>query len=429
MVNPMTYEEALEYIHGTYKFGKKLGLQNIRMLLGLMGDPQKKLRFVHIAGTNGKGSTSAFIGSILSEAGYRTGIYTSPYIQRFTERIRIGNEEISRSELAEITAVVKCNAEKMVKMGENHPTEFEIITAIALEYYCREKCEIVVLEVGLGGRFDSTNVIDVPELAVITSISLDHTERLGNTLAAIAFEKAGIIKPGGDVLVYSQSMKAEQVFETACTERGARLFRTDFADIRTDSFDIDGQVFSYRGFDSLETSLLGRHQTRNAALAVDAALHLRGKGYHISEADIRRGLANAKWPGRLEVLSKEPVLIIDGAHNPAAAEVLRQTLDEYFPGKPRTLIMGVAADKDYQTMLRTLLPGARRLIAVTTLTDRALPAAQLAEHARSYCNDVSISDTIVDAIRLSMETAAADEVICAFGSLFYIGAVRDYFGL
>ncbi len=425
----MTYEEALEYIHGTYKFGKKLGLHNIRMLLELMGDPQKKLRFVHIAGTNGKGSTSAFIGSILSEAGYRTGIYTSPYIQRFTERIRIGSQEISRSELAEITSFVRSNAEKMIAMGENHPTEFEIITAIAFEYYCRKQCDIVVLEVGLGGRFDSTNVIDVPELAVITTISLDHTDRLGNTLAGIAFEKAGIIKPGGDVLVYGQSAEAERVFEDACTERDATLYRTDFEDIELNSFGIDGQVFSCKGFDSLEIGLLGKHQTCNAALSVDAALLLREKGYNISEADIRRGLAYAKWPGRMEVLSKEPVFIIDGAHNPEAAAVLRQTLDDYFPGKLRTLIMGVAADKDYQTMMKTMLPAAKKLIAVTALTNRALPAAKLAEYARCYCNDVRISDTIEDAVRLSMEEAENDEVICAFGSLFYIGAVREHFGL
>lgn len=425
----MTYEEALEYIHGTHKFGKKLGLENIRMLLGLMGDPQKKLRFVHIAGTNGKGSTSAFIGSILTQAGYRTGIYTSPYIQRFTERIRIGGEEISRSELAEIASFVKGNAEKMVGMGGNHPTEFEIITAIAFEYYLRKQCSIVVLEVGLGGRFDSTNVIDAPELAVITAISMDHTDRLGNTLAEIAFEKAGIIKPGGDVLVYGQSRDAEQVFENACTERKARLFKTDFSDITLHRFGIDGQVFSYKELDGLEIGLLGKHQVRNAALAVDAALHLRHKGYSITEADIRRGLASTKWPGRLEVLSREPVFIIDGAHNPEAAEVLKQTLDDYFPGKPRTLIMGVAADKDYLTMIKTLLPGAKRLIAVTTLTDRALPAAKLAAYSSSYCNDVRISDTIEDAIRISMENVEQDEVICAFGSLYYIGSVRDHFGM
>lgn len=425
----MTYEEALEYIHGAHKFGKKLGLHNIRTLLGLMGDPQKKLRFVHIAGTNGKGSTSAFIGSILTEAGYRTGIYTSPYIQRFTERIRIGCREIDGTELADVTSFVKCKAEEMIAMGGNHPTEFEIITAIAFEYYYRKKCDIVVLEVGLGGRFDPTNVIDVPELAVITAISLDHTERLGNTLAEIAFEKAGIIKPGGDVLVYGQSPEAEQVFENACAERNAELSRADFEDIVPKSFGIDGQTFCYKGFDNLKISLLGRHQTRNAALSVDAALLLKAKGYDIPEDAIRRGLANTKWPGRMEVLSKQPVFIVDGAHNPGAAEVLRQTLDEYFPGKRRTFIMGVAADKDYRTMIEMLLPAAEKVTAVTTLTDRALPAAQLAEYARCYCNDVRISDTIEGAIRQSMEEAKEDEIICAFGSLYYVGAVRDYFGL
>lgn len=425
----MTYDEALEYIHGTHKFGKKLGLHNIRLLLEMMGDPQKNLRFVHITGTNGKGSASAFIGSILSEAGYRTGIYTSPYIQRFTERIRIGSREISRSELAEITSFVKSKAEKMVSMGENHPTEFEIITAAALEYYYRKKCDIVVLEVGLGGRFDSTNVIGVPEIAVITAIGMDHSERLGDTLADIAYEKAGIIKSGGDALVYGQCAEVEQVIKNACTQRKASFFRTDTKDIKPDRFGIDGQVFSYKEFEGLEISLLGRHQTCNAALSVDAALLLRKKGYDISEADIRRGLAKAKWPGRVEVLSKEPVFIIDGAHNPEAAAALRQTLDEYFPGKPRTLIMGVAADKNYQTMMKTLLPGAKKLIAVTTLTDRALPAAHLAEYAKCYCNDVRISDTIEGAIRLSMEKAETHEIICAFGSLYYIGAVRDHFGL
>ncbi len=425
----MTYEEALEYIHGAHRFGKKLGLHNICMLLGLMGDPHKKLRFVHVAGTNGKGSTSAFIGSILSEAGYRTGIYTSPYIQRFTERIRIGSEEISKQELAELTAFVKCNAEKMLGMGGNYPTEFEIITAIAFEYYYRKQCDIVVLEVGLGGRFDSTNVIDVPDVAVITTISMDHTERLGKTLAEIAFEKAGIIKPDGDVLTYSQDREAEQVFENVCAERGARLFKTDFSNIALHEFGVDGQVFSFGGFDRLKIGLLGKHQTRNAAVAVDAVTLLRKKGYNTSEADIRRGLANTKWPGRLELLSKDPVLIIDGAHNPEAASVLKQALDDYFPGKPRTLIMGVAADKDYQSMIKMLLPGARRLIAVTTLSDRALPADQLANYASCYCNDVSISDTIEEAVRISMKNMEPEEIICAFGSLYYIGAVREYFDM
>jgi len=196
----MNYDEALDYIFGTLKFGSKLGLHNIGVLLKLMGDPQKKLKFVHVAGTNGKGSTTAFISSILTEAGYKTGVFISPYIQRFTERMRIGSEEISRDELAEITGFVKENVDKMIAMGENHPTEFEIVTAIAFEYFYRNNCDVVVLEVGLGGRFDSTNIIDTPLVAVITTISFDHTDRLGNTLPQIAFEKAGIIKPGGTVV-------------------------------------------------------------------------------------------------------------------------------------------------------------------------------------------------------------------------------------
>lgn len=425
----MTYEEALTYIHSAHKFGKKLGLHNIGKLLSLMGNPQKKLRFVHIAGTNGKGSTSAFIGSILSEAGYKTGIYTSPYIQRFTERIRIGNDEITGSELAEITAVVKNCAEKMTQAGENHPTEFEIITAIAFEYYYRKKCDIVVLETGLGGRFDSTNIIDVPDLAVITSISLDHTERLGNTLSEIAFEKAGIIKPGGDVLLYSQNREAEQVIEKACIERGARLHRADFSSIVLHEFGIDGQVFSYGGFDRLRIGLLGRHQTRNAAVAVTAALLLAQKGYAITEDNIRKGLETTKWPGRLEVMSRKPVLIIDGAHNPEGASVLKSTLDEYFPGRPVILIMGVAADKDYMTMIKTMVPGCKKFVAVETLTDRTLPAEELARYAGIYCKNVSINDTIEEAVNTSLKTAGADDVICAFGSLYFMGAIRSMFGL
>ena len=424
----MTYDEAIAYIHDTLKFGSKLGLHNIGTLLGLMGDPQKKLRFVHVAGTNGKGSTTAFIANILMESGLRTGIFTSPFIQRFTERMRIGNEEITRDELAEITASVKANVDRMLAMGENHPTEFEIVTAVALEYYYRRECDIVVLEVGLGGRFDSTNIIDTPELAVITTISYDHTDRLGKTIPEIAFEKAGIIKPGGDVVIYGQSREAEQVFEKACSDRGARLYRTDFSGIVRHEFGIDGQVFSFDGYDRLIIGLLGAHQINNAAVAVKSAEILRRKGFKITEEALRRGLANTKWPGRLEVLRRDPVFLIDGAHNPEGAAVLRKALDEYFSGRPITLIMGVLEDKDYKSMMEAVLPVCRRLIAVTSNSPRALPAAELAKAAASYCNNIQISDTIENAIRTSLEMTEPGEVICAFGSLYYIGAVRDYFG-
>lgn len=425
----MNYEEAIEYIHGTYKFGSKLGLHNIGTLLGLMGDPQKKLKYIHVAGTNGKGSTTAFIGSILMEAGYRTGIFTSPFIQRFSERIRIGNDEIGRDELAEITGYVKTKVDRMLEMGENHPTEFELVTAIAFEYFMREKCDLAVLEVGLGGRFDSTNIIDMPDAAVITTINYDHMEWLGNTLPEIAFEKAGIIKTGCDVVLYEQAKEVEQVFEKVCSERGANLLKADFSGLLLHDFNIDGQAFDYKEYKDLRISLIGKHQLRNAALAVETAELLRIKGYNITEDIIRRGLENAKWPGRLEVLLKKPVFIIDGAHNPEGAEMLKGTLDEYFPGKQVTFIMGVLKDKDYPAIIEKVLPGCNKLIAVTPNSPRALPAPELARAAEGYCKNMQISDTIERAISLSLADASSDEVICVFGSLYYIGMVREAFGL
>lgn len=425
----MNYDEALEYIHGTLKFGSKLGLHNIGVLLKLMGDPQKKLKFVHVAGTNGKGSTTTFISSILSESGYKTGVYTSPYIQRFTERMRIGNDEIGEQQLAEITEFVKDNVDKMLAMGESHPTEFEIVTAIAFEYFYRNNCDIVVAEVGLGGRFDSTNIIDTPLVAVITTISYDHTERLGNTLPEIAFEKAGIIKPGGIVVIYSQNTEVEQVFEKACKERGAEIFKTDFSELYLKEYGVDGQTFSFDGYEDLKIGLLGKHQINNAAVAVNAVKHLRQKGYEIPEAALRRGLLKSRWPGRCEVVSKEPVVIIDGAHNAEGALMLRETLDEYFPGRPISFIMGVLSDKDYKSMMETVLPGCKRLFAISTNSPRALSATELAEYAREYCKNVQVSDTIERALNTCIKTASHDEVICAFGSLYYIGEVRSFFGL
>ncbi|NLV35434.1 MAG: bifunctional folylpolyglutamate synthase/dihydrofolate synthase [Clostridiaceae bacterium] len=425
----MTYEEALEYIHGTVKFGIKLGLHNIGLLLELMGNPQNRLRFVHVAGTNGKGSTSAYIAGILEQAGYKTGLYTSPYIQRFTERIRIGKDEISREDLADITAFVKSFVDKMTAVGENHPTEFEIITAIALEYYCRQRCDVVVLEVGMGGRYDPTNIISVPELAVITTISYDHTERLGKTLPQIASEKAGIIKQGADVLIYGQGKEVEQVFEDECAKKGAHLHRTDFSSIADHSFGIDGQAFTFDKYEGLRISMLGRHQICNAVVAVKAAIILSKKGFSISEENIRKGLLYTRWPGRLEVLSKNPIFIIDGAHNPEGASVLKQAIDTYFPGRPVTFIMGVLRNKDYLSMMKIMLPGCKRFFAVMPDNPKAMASDELAKAAASYCNNVQVGDTIEETVRACIDTAEKDEIICAFGSLYYIGAVRDLFRL
>jgi len=425
----MNYKEAIDYIHGTYKFGLKLGLHNIAALLDLMGNPQDKLRYVHVAGTNGKGSTAAFISSILAASGYRTGIYTSPYIQRFTERIKINDTEISEDDLARITGFVKGKVDIMLEHGENHPTEFEIVTAIAFQYYYEQRCEVVVLEVGLGGRFDSTNIIKTPDLAVITTISYDHTDRLGNTLSEIAFEKAGIIKPGGEVISYMQEKEVSDVIGNVCGEMDASLHYVDFTGIELKKFGMEGQRFNYDNYDGLEISLLGEYQLKNAAVALKAAELLMTKGYTITSESIRKGLRNARWPGRLEVLSTNPVFLIDGAHNIEGANVLRKALDMYFPGRRMTFILGVLKDKDYKSMIKAVIPDCHRVIAVTPDNERALPAVELAEAIKPYCKNVYVSGTIEEAVGTCIKTAAQDEVICAFGSLSYIGAVRNIFGL
>jgi len=425
----VNYEEALSYIHGTLKFGSKLGLHNIGALLGLMGNPEKKMKFVHVAGTNGKGSTVQYISSILVESGYKVGIYTSPYIQRFTERIRIGDREINEEDLARITGLVKGKVDIMLGKGENHPTEFEIVTAVAFQYYCESNCDIVVLEVGLGGRFDSTNIIGTPELAVITTISYDHMEWLGATLPEIAFEKAGIIKQGGDVITYGQTEEVEAVFQKACSERGAKLHKTDFSCLKLAEYCLDGQSFDFRAYRSLQISLIGSHQIKNAAVAIDAARLLIKKGWRITEQSLREGLRKTKWPGRLELISGNPAFLIDAAHNTEGAEVLRKALDEYFPGKRIVFIMGVSNDKDYRAMARIVLTRCTAVITVTPISLKALPAAKLAVVAENYCRNVLISGTIEEAVRISLELAAPDDLICAFGSLYYIGGVRDVFGL
>ncbi|MDO8686408.1 MAG: folylpolyglutamate synthase/dihydrofolate synthase family protein [Clostridiales bacterium] len=450
----------MAYIHATQRFGSKLGLYNIRNLLLLMGDPHKSLKFVHVAGTNGKGSTVAFISSILIAAGYRTGIYTSPFIERFSERIRVGDwapnthstgidlpdinltknipeliEEISDDDLARITSYVKSKVDIMLSSGNTHPTEFEIVTAIAFQYYLEKKCDVVVLEVGLGGRFDSTNIILDPLTAVITTISYDHMDRLGNTLPEIAFEKAGIIKEGTHVVLYPHVSEVEQVFLQECTERNAKFTRVDFSAINLIVSDLYGQRFdllkpadqstnSHGSYNNLSISLLGEHQLRNAVVALRTAEVLRQRGLCISDEAIRIGLSQAIWPGRLEVLMREPLFLIDGAHNIEGAEVLAEALKKYLPERKLTFIVGVLKDRDYGSMLKAILPAAKEFITVTPNSERALPAKELADFISGYCNNVQYSDRIEDAVKTVLTDVSADDAVCAFGSLYFIGEVR-----
>ena len=425
----LTFEEAMRLIHATQRFGSRFGLESIGALLERLNKPQDRLKYVHVAGTNGKGSVCAYLTATLQAAGLKVGLYTSPFIQRFTERIQINGVEISEDAIARITTQIKAAIADMEAAGLPSPTEFDLVTAMGLAYFAETACDIVVLEVGLGGRLDSTNIIKAPEVAVITRLGYDHTEILGNTLEKIAFEKAGIIKPGCDVVLYPQLPEAKAVFEEVCTKRNARLHKVDLSGIRSMEFGLWGQRFSCEGFGEYQISLLGEHQLGNAALALHTARLLQSKGFPVTEEAIQKGLLSARWPGRMELVHASPNVLIDGAHNAQGAAALKRGLQQYFPGKPIIFLVGVLADKDYGDMMREIAPLAERFLTIAPESPRALPAAVLADHLSQYGKPVQAYEKLEDAIAAGLSLCREGSVFCVFGSLYYIGKVREYFGL
>lgn len=416
----MTVQEALTYIHSYFWKGSIPGLSRTQALLKLLGNPEKKLRFIHVAGTNGKGSTAAMLASILRCAGYRTGLYTSPYINRFHERMQVDGEEISDEDLCEITAYVKPFAETM----EDHPTEFELVSCIAFEYFARKGCEIVVLEVGMGGELDSTNVIDPPEAAVITNIGLDHTEELGDTLEKIAAAKAGIIKPGCQTVIYRTIPSVEAVFEERCKAVGAVLHKADFDSIQLRRHDFTGQVFDTAVYKELELPLLGGHQLRNAAVVLQTVEALKEKGWRITEQNIRDGLKSVRWPGRFEVLGYKPLFLVDGGHNPQCIEALTANIRDYLAGRPLTVLTGVMADKDYNCMYPSVAPFAERFVSVTPENPRALSAEDLKTYLSQFGKPVTACPKVKDGVAEAVRQAGPDGVVLAYGSLYMTGDIR-----
>ena len=419
----MTYEEALKYIHSVNWVGSKLGLERTRELLGKLGDPHKKLKFVHIAGTNGKGSTAAMLAAILEKAGYRTGLYTSPFINRFNERMQVNGEQIPDDTLAELTLRIQPYADAM----EDAPTEFELITALAMEYFLREKCDIVVLEVGMGGELDSTNVIGVPEAAVIAAMGLDHVKELGPTMADIARAKAGIIKAGGAVVSYGGNPEADEVFAQTCRERGASLRRPDFSRIAPGAFDLDGQSFSYGDWADLRIPLAGRYQLNNAAVVLETVEALRERGWQISGEAVRQGMASARWPARFEVLRRDPVFIVDGGHNPHGIQATAESLQRLFPGRKITFVTGVMADKDVESILGLIVPLAEQFFTVRPENPRAMKAEELARRIRALGAKATPCESVADGVARAVEAEGQDGVACALGSLYMSGEVRDCF--
>lgn len=417
----MTYEEALRYIHSVCWMGTIPGLGRTRELLTRIGSPEKKLKFVHIAGTNGKGSTAAMTASILQKAGYRTGLYTSPYLIRFNERMSVDGRDIPDETLAEITEFVMPHAEAMAE----HPTEFELVTAIAMEYFARQGCDIVCLEVGLGGLLDSTNVIDPPEVAVITNIGLDHTELLGNTLPEIAGNKAGIIKEGCQVVTYRGEPDVEAVFENTCQERNATWRKPDFASISLKEHSFAGQVFDYGSYKNLRIPLLGAHQLKNAAVVLTIVEALRAKGWKIPDECVYGGMESVRWPCRFELLRREPVFIVDGGHNPQCLEALAANVRDYLAGQDITALTGVMADKDYAHMYETMSPLVSRYVTVTPNNPRSLPAKDLASFLERFGKPAAPCDTVEQGVLEAIKQAGKDGVVLAFGSLYMAGDVRN----
>lgn len=455
----LDYNQALDFIHGLSVFGSKLGLNNIRKLLHLLDNPQKDIKTIHVAGTNGKGSTCAMIDSILRSANFCVGLYTSPYIEIFNERIQVNGKNISNSDLARLTTKVR---EKVLFMRENKlgfPTEFEVITAIGFCYFKEKSVDFLVLEVGMGGRLDATNVV-TPVVSVITPVSLDHQQYLGDNLADITREKCGIIKSGIPVVTGPQEPDAMEIIRKTCGFKRCSLTEVGNTKVGLShniisheliTNNINNMIFNVRtsenNYSNLKISLLGVHQSDNAATAIGAIEQLGIDDSEIKRNAIYLGLEKTKWPARLEIISENPTILIDGAHNIAGIKTLKLALSQYFAHKKKILVLGILKDKDYKQILKEIVPGSDTIIFTEPLSQRALSSDLLVKEILNICSDsillmqdknhgtgkktddqksikVYSKKNIEDAIRLAFSLAAANDLIIFAGSLYLVGHVR-----
>ena len=413
-------EQTLAFIHGLYRKGTKPDLSRVSWLLQALGEPQKKLKFIHIAGTNGKGSTAAMSAAILRQAGYRTGLFTSPYIYRFNERIQIDGFQIPDAEVVSLTDRLRRLAADMPEP----PTEFDFVTAMAMAYFAAQGCDIVVLEVGVGGALDSTNIIPAPEVAVITNIGLEHTELLGDTVEKIAAVKAGIIKTGGHAVVYRGAPSVEQVYEDICREKQVPLIKADFDNLVRVRHGLEGQTFDCGERKGLELPLLGDHQLHNAAVVLSVMDALKSRGWCITEQHIREGLRTVSWPGRFDIISRQPLFIIDGGHNPQCIEALVKNIRDYLQDRKIVVLTGVLADKDYGDMFRPVMPYVHEFVCITPDNPRKMEAEELARYLTGAGARAIARDTVRDGVAAAREKAGEDGVVLCFGSLYSIGAIR-----
>jgi len=417
----LTYDQALEFIHGIARFGSKPGLLRVQLLLERMGNPQKKLKFIHVAGTNGKGSTCTMLSRVLSTAGYKVGLYISPFVLDFRERIQVNNEMIEHDEFARSATLVRRHWEILDKQGDT-PSEFETVVACAFDYFLRKQVDVVVLEVGMGGRLDATNVIDTPLVSIITSLGMDHMEYLGNTIGAIAFEKCGIIKPDGITVCYpEQEPEAIKVIEERCAqERNPLIFPKEPAVLGMDFF---GTRMIYDGLE-LTVPLIGAHQVKNASTALAALAVVKDRGFPVSDADIVKGIAQTSFPARLEVLGRDPLIVLDGAHNKGGAEVLGKALD-MLGDKKIHAVMGMLSNKDLTGILSEILPRCHTLTVVCGRENPlAMPADELAELARPFCDNIYVADSPREGVLSAYALCAPDDMLLSCGSLYLASELR-----
>ena len=423
----MRYEEAMKYITEVGNFGSNYGLERTYKLLEYLGNPEKDLKFIHIAGTNGKGSTTSMITEILMGAGYKFGMYTSPFIEEFEERIQINRDNIPKEKLASLMDEVKFAVDKVIEDGYNHPTEFEIITVLMLLYFKKENIDFGVIEVGLGGTLDSTNVI-TPVLQVITSISFDHTNLLGNTLEEIAGEKAGIIKSGVPTVIYPQKEEALRVIENKCSEVNSKLYISRYDKFKFERIvneDRPYQLLKYNDEVDILLPLLGEHQITNLSVAIEVINILNSINItNISLNSIIKSIKKVTWKGRLEVLSKNPYVVIDGAHNIQGIETLSRNIKKYFKYENLYLIIGILADKDVQEMIKVIAPMAKKIYAVTPNSIRAELAEDLKREIIKYNENCEAYDDYKEAYLTAINDANENDFVLASGSLYMIGDMR-----
>lgn len=422
----MKYSQAMEYMENMNRLGSVPGLDSIKELCKRLGDPQDRLRFVHIAGTNGKGSTLAYVSTVLTKAGYKTGRYSSPAVFDYRERFQIDGKNISKQAFSKYLSIVAAQADEMEAEGMAHPTSFEIETAIAFLYFLDQRCDIVVLEAGMGGLEDATNLIHTTIVSVFASVSMDHMQFLGKTLSEIAKQKAGIIKTGGIAVSMRQAPEVMQVICETCRREQVELVVADASEATNVKYGFDKQSFSYGGYRNLVISLAGKWQIENAVLAVGVLKVLERAGYPVSEEHLRSGLRETVWQGRYTVLARKPLFVIDGAHNADASEKLACTIEQDFEGKQKIFIMGILRDKEYEKIIQNTVKLADQIITVAAPDNpRAMSSYELAQEIRPYQSHVTAADSLEEAVEMAYLFADSKSVIIAFGSLSYQGRLVE----